>query len=107
MDAPKFKEKYKDKGGMNKLTELRSLFFGQKYIAKHFGVSQESVRNWMLGFFGRDYDPREDRKDAIILSMIEFARHNSITDFDFAYKGTQYYKEVLEKCNKLKIYDTK
>lgn len=104
MTIEKFQNIYIKKGGIAKLTELRSLFYTQKYIAKHFRVSGERVRQWMLEFFGSKYDPRPDRKEAIILNMIDFARHNNKKDFDFAFRGTEYYREVLEKCKEQKIY---
>jgi hypothetical protein len=105
MDSPKFEKKYREKGGINKLTELRSLLFSHDYIANHFGVSRARVSDWMKLFFGKDYDPREDRKEAIISSMIEFAKNNSFPLFRYSYRGTPYYKEVLEKCYELKIYE--
>lgn len=107
MNTSKFESKYKEKGGLQKLTELRSLFFSQKYIANHFGVTFARVRQWMIIFFGREYDPREDRREAIVSSMVEFARHNGYPDFKFVYKGTPYYKEVLDLCRAQNIYEKK
>lgn len=104
MTVKEFEDKYKEKGGMQKLTELRSLFYNQKYIATHFGVSRERVRQWMVEFFGSAYDPRMDRKEMIINSMVEFAHNNPKKDFDAAFRGTEYYKEALEKCNKENLY---
>jgi hypothetical protein len=106
MTLKDFENKYAIKGGMQKLTELRSLYFTNRYIAYHFGVSQQSVVNWMLQFFGSRYDPREDRKEAIIANMVEFAKNNPLIDFKYAFKGTEWYKEALERINKLKLYDT-
>ena len=105
MNTKTFEKKYGNKGGISKLTELRSFFLSQKYIANVFGVSQQRVKQWMKIFFGQEYDPREDRRDAIMASMIEFASHNSFPDFRFAYRGTQYYEEILKECIKLKIYE--
>ncbi len=105
MNVKEFESKYQDRGGIEKLTELRSLFFAQKYIAKHFGVSPERVGQWTLELFGTRYDPRPERKEAIIASMLDFAMHNPKEDFDFAFKGTQYYKEVLEDLETRKIYE--
>ena len=105
MTLEAFEKKYQEKGGIQKLSELRSLFFSQKYIAEHFGVSNERVRQWMLQFFGHDYDPREERRESIIVGMVEFALHNEIAKFRFAFQGTQYYKEALSICRQRKIYD--
>jgi len=107
MQVKKFEEKYGTKGGIQKLTELRSLFFTQDYIAKQFGVSKERVRQWMLEFFGSRYDPRPDREEAVIANMIEFARNNPLEEFNSAFRGTEYYKKVLAECNNLEIYGIK
>jgi len=106
MTVKEFDEKYGLKGGITKLTELRSLFYTQEYIAAHFSVTRERVRQWMLEFFGSAYDPRPDRREMIIASMVDFAKTNPKEEFDFAFKGTEYYKEVLEKCKQERIYDT-
>ncbi len=96
MNIKSFEEKYKEKGGLKKLAELRSLFTPQKTIARHFGVSQERVRQWMLQFFGTSYDPREDRRKVAMESMIEFYHQNSMEEFRSAFRGTAYYKDVLK-----------
>lgn len=106
MTVQKFEEKYGDKGGINKLTELRSLLFTQKYIANHFGVTKERARQWILEFFGEPYNPIADRRDAIMLNMVDFAKNNTKRQFDLAFRGTQYYREVLSICIEQKIYDT-
>lgn len=105
MNVTQFEEKYKEKGGVNRLTEMRALMFTQKYIAKHFDVSIERVRQWMIEFFGSVYDPRPDRRTIIIQNMVDFRKNNPQEEFDLAFKKTQYYKEAIEKSNK-EIYDT-
>ena len=39
----------------------------------------------------------------IIASMVDFAKTNPKEEFYFAFNGTEYYKEVLEKCKQEKI----
>ena len=104
MTIQKFEEKYKDKGGIEKLTEMRALLFSQRHIANHFGVTRDRVRQWTIQFFGRTYDPRPEKKDAIIASMFEFAQHNSFAEFRFAFLRNEYYKETLKICKDRKIY---
>ena len=99
MNIKDFESKYVEKGGIKKLAEFRSLFFGLDYIAKHYGVSKERVRQWMKYFFGSVYDPREDRKDAIVASMIDFANNHTPEEFRFAFKGTVYYDEAMKLLN--------
>ena len=99
-----FQKKYGDRGGMTKLTELRSLYYSQQYIAGYFGVTRERIRQWMLEFFGSPYDPRPDRVEAIIANMVEFAKNNSMEDFTRAFINSEYYDKALEVIKKEKIY---
>lgn len=105
MNVENFNSKYGEKGGIKKFTELRSLFFSTKYIAEHFGVSKERVKQWMLEFFGSVYDVRDEIDEAIKNGMIEFAKNNNYKEFRRAFRNTPYYKEVLEELKKKKIYD--
>ena len=105
MTVKEFEVKYGDKGGIQKLSELRSLFANQGYIASHFGVSRERVRQWMLEFFGNSYDPRMDRKEVLVAGMVEFAKNNPKKDFRIAFSNTEYYREALEMCINKKIYE--
>ena len=52
MTVKDFEKKYGKLGGIAKLTELRALLFSQDYIAEHFKVSKQRVKQWMLEFFG-------------------------------------------------------
>ncbi len=101
----KFEEKYKEKGGMKKLGQLRALYFRTEYIAKHFGVTAGIVRQWMWNFFGGEYDPRPDIKDATIAGMFEFALHNTKEEVSFAFGGTEYYPELLKLIKERKVYE--
>lgn len=104
MNVKGFEKKYGDKGGMKRLTELRSLMYTQSYIAKEFGVSREAVRLWFVKFFGKEYDAREDRKNAIVENMVDFARHNVFHDFKSSFHQGEYYKQALDRCYQLEIY---
>ena len=107
MKIEKFNKLYSNEGGITKLTELRALCYTQKYIANHFGVSLTTVNEWMVKFFGERYDPRQDRKEAIIANMLDFARANPREKFNFAFNNmkSEYYKEALGLCIEQGIYD--
>ena len=96
----KFQNKYQDKGGIAKLTEMRALFYKQDFIAKHFGVSRPRVRQWMLDFFLSVYDPRSDRETVVIENMVEFANNNGLEDFKKAFRKSDYYDKALQIINK-------
>lgn len=91
-----FNETYGDKGGMVILNEMRALKMKQDVIANHFGVTKERVRQWLLEFFGKKYDPRYDRRNSIIQSMIDFSEHRTKEEFEEAFKGTEYYQMALK-----------
>lgn len=100
MTIKEFENKYKDKGGLLKLTELTSLLCTQEYIAKQFGVSKESIRLWIPEIFGYNYDPRKGRETAIKIGMLNFGRKNAKKEFTLAFKGSPYYKEVKNLLEK-------
>lgn len=92
------------KQGMIMLTQMRSMAYPQDEIASHFGVVKERVRQWMVEFFGCEYDPRIDRRNKMMSCMLDFAKIHPIDEFYEAYRGSEYYKEVLEECKKEGIY---
>lgn len=92
-----FNKEYKKKGGMIMLNEMRALKNTQDSIANHFGVTKERVRQWLLEFFGKEYDPRYDRRNAIIESMIDFSEHRTKEEFEMAFKSSEYYQMALDK----------
>mgnify|MGYP000907637425 CR=1 FL=1 len=104
-----FNKNYKDSGGLMKLIEMRALLYSQEYIATHFGVTKERVRQWMWLFFGEKYDPRVQRKNIVIKAMVDFARTHPIKDFYAAFRGKErsYYQAALQECYKKKIYRKK
>lgn len=105
MTVKEFNTTYGRKQGILMLTQMRSSSNTQDMIANHFGVSKERVRQWMIEFFGSEYDPRQDRKERMMNSMLDFARKNALEDFKEAYTGSEYFQEVLEECKNNKIYD--
>lgn len=108
MNVKEFNTVYGRKQGMLMLTQMRSMDATQDSIANHFGVTKERVRQWMLEFFGVEYDPRVGRKERMVNSMIAFAKKNSVDDFREAFVGSEYYDEVLEICKKkIKRYAVK
>lgn len=104
MTVNKFEKKYSAMGGIAKLTELRSLLFSRKYIATHFKVSQERVGQWMLEFFGSYYDYTDERAEAVIQGMLDFAKNNYYEEFRRAFRNSPYYKRAIEEIKKQKIY---
>lgn len=91
-----FNKEYKKKGGMMMLNEMRALKQTQDTIANHFGVTKERVRQWLLEFFGKEYDPRYDRRNAIIESMVDFSEHRTAEEFHEAFKNSEYYEMALK-----------
>ena len=107
IDVIAFEEKYKDKGGIAKLSEMRATLWSQNDMAAHFGVSKTRLNQWLKQFFGENYDKRNERKEAIIASMFDFADNNSREHFELAFKDkTTYYKTVLFKLMSEQKYDT-
>ena len=102
-----FERRYGEKGGMEKLTEMRAMLYSSKQIASYFGVSRSAVNKWMIKFFGRDYEPSPELESAIIDNMIEFAKNNDFRQFRRAFRKTKQYKQALELCYKRNIYDIK
>lgn len=106
MNVKDFNDKYKaEHGGIMMLTEMRALLFPLDNIGSYFGVSKERVRQWMEEFFVTPYDPRPGRREAIIGSMLDFARKNPTEEFTKAYTGTEYYSEAYDRAVELEIYE--
>lgn len=101
MKIEKFNEKYKEAGGIPKLTEMFSMFVTKEYIAKNFGVSKERVKNWHKEFFKTNYDPRKQRRELIISKMVEFGLKNGVEEFIVAYQGKtkDYRHEAIRRIN--------
>jgi hypothetical protein len=104
MKVEEFEIQYKDKGGLVKLSEMRALMKTRKEIADHFGVVPWTVSKWTEKYFGEQIDARTDRKEAMIASMVDFARLHDIRDFYFVFHGTEYYEEALSKCKEENLY---
>lgn len=101
MEVKEFNKLYGGrKQGMIMLTQMRATSQTQDVIANHFGVTKERIRQWMVEFFGSEYDPRIDRKIRMMASMEDFARIHTENEFVEAYNGSEYFKEVLKECKK-------
>lgn len=96
MTKKEFEIKYRNKGGVRMLESMKENFIAQKNIAKHFEVSQERVRQWMLELFGEKYDPRPARREEAIKNMVKFYNETSLQEFNRAFKGSAYYRKALE-----------
>jgi hypothetical protein len=94
MMVKEFNKEYKRQGGIQMLNEMRALRRPQREIANQFGVSGERVRQWMVEFFGAAYDPRYDRRNAIIESMIDLRKHLGDEEFDRAFRSSEYYERA-------------
>ena len=99
MTVAYFNDKYLNCGGILKLTEMRAMKQTLDAIGNHFGVSKESVRLWLKDFYGKAYDPRYDRRNAIIDAMIDFAECHNKEEFDEAFKMSEYYGMALEETH--------
>jgi len=105
MNVKKFNKSYGGrKKGIFLLTKMMSANMTQDSIAKQFGVTKERVRQWAAEFFGHDYDPRRYRKVRMKENMRNFALCNDLSDFNEAFRGTEYYKESLEELINEKVY---
>lgn len=100
MNIKEFDKKYRNKGGVKMLETMKDNLIAQKNIAKHFEVSQERVRQWMVELFGEKYDPRPARREEAIAKMVKFYHETSMQEFHHAFKGSAYYRKALEIIDK-------
>lgn len=97
MNKDEFDKKYKDKGGIYELTKMRASLATLKQIADKFGVSRERIRQWMFELFGDKYDPRNSRKEDLIVHIIECIKGFGVTETSRRYKSGKYIEEALER----------
>lgn len=90
-----FNKEYKKKGGMLMLNEMRALMRPQQEIANHFGVTSGRIVQWFEEFYGSGYDPRYDRRTAIVESMVDFSELHNKEEFNEAFKNSEYYERAL------------
>ena len=96
MSIKEFNKEYRNCGGIQKLNEMRALRRPQKEIANQFNVTAGSIPLWMEQFFGSAYDPRYDRRNVIIQSMMDLLKHLGREEFDVAFKSDEYYQRALD-----------
>ena len=106
MNAENFNNKYRDKGGIVKLSEMIALLFPLSEIGKHFGFTKTRARQIISRIYGEPYDPRKCRKDALIKVMTLFAKHNDKKTFIRAFSKKDCFREALQKCIDEKLYDS-
>lgn len=97
MNIDKFEKKYQLYGGIKQLIKMRNSLSSQSEIAKHFRVSKERVRQWMVEMFNSNYDPRQERREKKIKEMVNFYFNNSPEDFKRRYKYTAFYRLALKR----------
>ena len=78
MIIKQFDEKYKKQGGIDQLSSMRENLNTLKEISKHFEISIERVRQWMIDFFGEKYDPRKERKEKTIRAIRSLIKKHGI-----------------------------
>lgn len=100
MTITEFDQKYNSKGGFKLLNEFKEERMTLKYISDHFGVSRFAVQEWMLELYGTSYDPRQERKEKILQSMLDFAKKHTLEEFKDAYYyiSKHYYNKALTEC---------
>lgn len=101
-----FHEKYKLRGGFNVLDWMKEERFSTEYIGDHFGITRERVRQIIHDIYGIDYNPKIERKERIINSMLKFAMKHSPEEFREAYyyAGKHYYDIAIAEAYVRGIY---
>ena len=109
MNISQFNEKYKDKGGFATLSEFKNNLETLLNIAKHFGVSKERAKQWMVEFYGENYDPRKERRESSIQVMLDFAKDHTEEEFNeaFSLHNEDYKLEAWYRANNLKLFKNK
>ncbi len=108
MNKIEFEVKYQNKGGIGILQEFVNNLYTLDFISKHFGVTKQAVKLWLVDLYGENYDPRELRKEKIINSMIKFAEKHTEQEFrDAYYYISKYYWDIaLGECIARGIFKT-
>lgn len=101
-----FDDKYKKRGGFSVLDWMKGEGFSTEFIGDHFGITRERVRQLIKDIYNIEYDPRIERKEKIINSMLKFAKKHSLEEFRDAYyyTGKYYYDIALVEAYMRGIY---
>lgn len=98
MTKQEFDNKYRKNGGIKMLETMTKELQTLRSIANNFGVGREVVRRWCVELLGKTYDPRGQRAERAIKSMLEycfmFGEHQCIETFRHGNK--EYLKQALE-----------
>ncbi len=106
MTKKRFNELHRHQGGVKQLQKMIKCLDSLEKIGDHFDMSKTCVQHWCKILFGKNYDPRKERKKLIIEAMIEFAEKYSEELFEqtFKDKSKYYYYIVLSECYSKGIY---
>lgn len=106
MNVKEFDAKYKTRGGFNVLDYMKGERFSTTYIGRHFGLTRERVRQIIKDIYHINYDPKPERKEKIIESMLKFASKHPVEEFREAYyyAGKHYYEVALAEAYARGIY---
>ena len=106
MTVDEFNDKYREAGGMSKLIDMKATLQPVESIAKNYGVTREAVKCWMKELFDCEYDPRIERREAIIKEMVEYAKSHTEENFYemFKHKSAGYLQEAHNRCKAQGIY---
>lgn len=108
MTKQEFNQKYASKGGIDTLNYLVKELYTNQYIAEHFGVTKEAVRQWLKELYGvEQVSRRVQRQEKVISGMLEFAKTHSLEEFREAYSfiSNHYYEIALQEAISRKIYE--
>lgn len=93
----KFNDKYGYRGGFAKLNEMIRELKTQNEICAHFKIGKETLRDWSRKFFGKQYDPRVERREKKVEILLNIMRTNSEKRCQWMLKheNREYYTEAL------------
>lgn len=94
----KFNERHAKKGGVNKLVEMIENCSRRAEIAKHFGVSEDRIRQWCvdMGLERPNY-----HRCMTVKEMIETVDSDGMEEVERRFKASRWYEEGLEAIRKL------
>jgi len=98
MNKEAFNNKYMEKGGFQKLYEMKDNLCTLQNIANHFGVCRDRVRQLMIEIFNEKYDPRIARRNKKINMLVEYMKDNGIDNTKQTFKtiGDYYMKMAIK-----------
>lgn len=108
MTIQEFDKKYSKRGGFRALDYMKEQLFTAEFIGAHFGVSKELIQQFIKQMYGTRYDPRPQRTEKIVSSMLENAKKYKMTLEDFKeayyYASKHYFEMALVEGVTRKIF---